>query len=132
MYTTKTTVLADDPARAREEFEHWVCHETVVLLVLLGSGMEVETTVADADKMANTLDGLAHVLWARDPEVLTAQFAALKGTPAQLKQLKGSRGFGLSLTDKVVDVIRGNEPVPDLTRLLEVFTMAVKEAGLGE
>jgi hypothetical protein len=32
----------------------------------------------------------------------------------------------------VVDVIRANEPVPDLTRLLEVFTTALEDAGLDE
>ena len=132
MHTTKTTILPADPAAARQEFNHWVHHEPVVLLVLLGSGAEVEATVADADRMANKLSDLAHVVWARDSAPLAKQFSALGGKPQLLKQLPGCQGFALSLTDKVVDVIRANEPAPDLTRLLEAFTNALDDAGVAE
>lgn len=132
MHTTKTTILPEDPAAARAEFDHWVHHEPVVLLVLLGSGAAVEATVADADKMANMMSDLAHVLWVRNPAPLKAQFSSLAGKPTLLKQLSSCQGFALSLTDRVVDVIGAKEAAPDLVRLLEAFTNALDDAGVGE
>jgi hypothetical protein len=131
MFTTRTTILSLDPDEARAEFNHWVHHEPVVILVLLGTGPQVEATVGDADKLANKLSNLAHVLWARDPDALTRQFAALDASPALRKQMPG-QGFALSLTDRVVDVIRKSEDPPDMTRLLELFNNALDDAGLGE
>jgi len=130
MFTTRTTVLSSDPTIARSEFDHWVHHETVVTLVLLGTGAGIESIVSDADKMANKLDNLAHVLWARDPDALAGELESLEGDAQLLKQLRGCQGFGLSLTDKVVDVICSDEPPPDLVRLLQVFTKALKQAKL--
>lgn len=130
MHTTRTTTLSDDPATAQAEFEHWVHRESVVLLVLLGTGRTVEATIQDADKMANKLSNLAHVLWARNPSHLEDQLAALQGERSLLNQLPRCQGFSLSLTDKVVDVLRHNEAPPDLTRLLELFTNALDKAGV--
>ena len=130
MHTTRTTTLSDDLATAQAEFDRWVHHEAVVLLVLLGTGLTVEATVADADKMAEKLSKLAHVLWARNRAHLEAQLAKLQGKQTLLKQLPGCQGFALSLADKVVDVLRKDEGQPDLVRLFELFNNALDEAGV--
>jgi len=41
-----------------------------------------------------------------------------------LEAIPAARGFSLSLTDEVRDVIIGSEPVPDLVRVLEAFAKA--------
>ena len=131
MFTTKTITLPEDPDAARAEFDHWVHHEGVVLLVVLGSGSEVERIVEDADSLANHMNDMAHVLWARHPDDLAAAFRALKAAPKLKSQIPGSQAFALSLTDRVVDVIRRDEDPPDLTRLFEAFNKALGDAGIG-
>ena len=130
MHTTRTTTLSDDPETARGEFNRWVHHEAVVLLVLYGTGLTVEQTVEDADGLANNLSDLAHVLWARDRAVIQDQVAELEASQTLRKQLRDCQGFSLSLGDKVVDVLRSSEPTPDLTRLFDLFNNALDDLGL--
>jgi hypothetical protein len=130
MHTTRTTTLSDDRATAQVEFDRWVHHEAVVLVVVLGTGLAVETTVADADKMADKLSRLAHVLWARDRSHIQDQIDQLQGRPALLKNLPGCQAFSLSLTDKVVDVLRKDEPAPDPVRLFKLFNDALADVGV--
>ena len=125
MHTTRTTILSDDRDTAQGEFERWVHHEAVVLVVIFGVGLSVEQTVEDADGLAENLSKLAHVLWARDRSLIEDQVGVLQGKPSLLRHLSGCQGFALSLTDTVVDVLRSNEPTPDLTRLFELFNNAL-------
>ena len=131
MHTTRTTILSDDEESAKREFDHWVHHEAVVLLVILGTGLAVESIVEDADKMAEKLSKLAHVLWARNPAFLKDKVTELEAKPSVLKKLQPGtpQGFALSLTDKVVDVLTREESPPDLTRLFELFNNALDDAG---
>ncbi|HEU4524656.1 MAG TPA: hypothetical protein VFR62_06515 [Gemmatimonadales bacterium] len=131
MHTTRTTILSDDPQTAQEEFDHWVHHEAVVLLVIFGTGLSVEQTVEDADGLANNLSDLAHVLWARERSAIQDQVSALQASQTLRKQLRDCQGLSLSLSDKVVDVLRSSEPAPDLTRLFELFNNALDDLGLG-
>jgi len=130
MHTTRTTILSDDPEAAQREFDRWVHHEAVVLLVIFGTGLSVEQTIQDADGIAENLSKLAHVLWARDRSLIEDQVRALEASPSLRKQLPTAQGFALSLTDKVVDVLRGSESPPDLVRIFELFNNALDDLGV--
>lgn len=121
----KTTILpTDDKRLAILMFRELVFERPQVILVVYGKGGEAETFVQRADRLAGDVNDLRWVVWARKPEQIQEVVSQLKGSPDLLGSIQTARGFSLSLTDEVRDVITSSEPVPDLVRVLEAFTKA--------
>jgi len=124
----KTTILpTDDPKLAVRLLEQLIHERPLVLLVILGTGPDAETFVQRADGLAGKPEEPRWVAWVRQPGDVQSVLDSLNGTPSLLKAIPSCRGFALSLTDEVRDVIRVSEPVPDLVRVFQAFARAEKK-----
>ena len=131
MKLEKTTILpADDPQLSVKMFRHLIDEEPLVLLVVFGKGPEPEAFVQRADRLAGGEGEPRRVVWAREPEHVRPVLSTLKGDSTQLNQLQSLkiRGFALSFSDTIRDVIAAEEPVPDMTRILLAYANAESEA----
>ena len=119
MALLKTTTLSQNPAQAEQEFKQELTKE-LVLMVVLGSG-------SDAEALAKMADGFARstrwIIWAPNPEALQATIADLprKAGVEAPNLSKPDRGFVISFSKEIVDVIRHEELEPDETRVFEAF-----------
>lgn len=125
MELIKTTILPTDEKKlALDMFRQAVFEKPRVLLVVRGKGSDAETFVRRADRLAGDANDPRWVVWARRPEQIQEAIGELKGPSDLLSEIPAARGFSLSLTDEVRDVVKGTEPVPDLVRVLEAFARA--------
>lgn len=125
MPLTQTTILpTDDPALARRMLEELIHEEPLVLLVVQGADDVAERTVRRADKLASLP---RWVVWARHADDIAPVRETLQGDPDLIAELADAQAFALSLSDTVQDVIRAEEPAPDLVRLLLAFLRAEED-----
>ena len=125
MELVKTTILpTDDKRLALRMFRQLIFEKPLVIMVVRGKDAEAETFVQRADRLAADASDPRWVVWARKPEQVEEVIRRLKGPPDLLDAIPTARGFSLSLTDEVRDVIKDVEPVPDLVRVLEAFAKA--------
>ena len=125
MELLKTTILPTDEKKlALRMFQELVFERPHVLLVVRGRGPDAETFVQRADRLAFDEKDLRWVVWARKPEQIEEVVNQLQGSQDLLDAIPTSRGFSLSLTDEVRDVIAGSDPVPDFMRIDKAFTQA--------
>jgi len=125
MELLKTTILpTDDKKLAVSMFRQLIFERPAVLMVVRGKDTEAETFVQRADRLAGDATDPRWVVWARKPEQIEEVVQELEGPKNLLDEIPTSRGFSLSLTDEVRDVITGSEPVPDLVRVLKAFAKA--------
>lgn len=128
MELLKTTILPTDEKKlALDMFRQLVFESPHIILVVCGRGPDAETVVQRADRLAFDENDPRWVIWARKPEQIEEAVGELTGPPDLLGAIPASRGFSLSLTDEVRDVIRDSEPVPDLLRIDKAFTKAEKK-----
>ena len=125
MSLEKTTELPrDDDARARQLFEQVVQDAANRFFVVLGQGAAAQALVRLADKLAGAPDDPWRVVWARKPPAIQAAVAQLhEGDDVAVD---ADRGFAVSLSRRVTDIIKGEEPAPDATRVM--FSFATAEA----
>ena len=122
----RTTILpTDDKHLARALFRELVHEQAKVLLIVLGTGKEAETTVQRADKLARAA-ALRWVCWARKPAHLQEDVRELADSGTLADELEATRVFTTSFGDEVRDRIPGTDPVPSMTRLLLAFARAEK------
>jgi len=122
----KTTILpTDDRDLARRMFKDLVHEEPHVLLVVLHTGKDAEVFAQRADKMSGKEGEPRWVVWARNPDDIAVNIAALTGAN-KLGALPRVRGFSLSLSDDVRDVITMDEPLPSLLRIFLAYARAEK------
>jgi len=125
MELLKTTILpTDDKRLAVDMFRQLIFDRPAVLIVVRGKDTEAETFVQRADRLAADASDPRWVVWARRPEQVEEVVQQLKGAGNLLNEIPTSRGFSLSLSDEVRDVVTGSEPVPDLVRVLKAFAKA--------
>ena len=125
MSLRKTTILPTDSGPlAVKLFKQWVYDEAAVLFVAQGASAEIERMVARADKLAGIPTDPRWVIWARKPELIQLAIDALTGKPALKKAIPGARGFSISIGDEVRDVVKVDEPEPDMARLFTAFVRA--------
>lgn len=125
MELLKTTILPTDEKKlALRMFQELVFERPHVLLVVRGRGPDAETFVQRADRLAFDEKDPRWVVWARKPEQIEEVVSQLQGAQDLLDAIPTARGFSLSLTDEVRDVIAGSDPVPDLMRIDKAFTQA--------
>ncbi len=128
MALRKTTVLpTDDAALAENMFKEMVHEQPYYIFVALGTGSEAETVVQRADNLTGSPTDPRWVIWARYPQHIRPAVAALSHSERIVDKLDTARGFSISLSDEVRDVIKGTEPVPSLTRILLAFAEAEKQ-----
>ena len=118
----KTTILPDDAKVAERLFNELVHEQPYYLFVALGASADAETVAQRADSLAGLPQEPRWVVWARKPKSIAKVVAELVG--ADKVDLESARAFTLSLSDEVRDVIEGDEPVPNLTRILLAFANA--------
>ena len=125
MELKKTTILpSDEKSLARRMFNELVHEEPYVLMVVLGKGREAETFVQRAAKLSGAEGEPRWVVWVRKPEQIADLICALQGSDRLGQDLGQIRGFSMSLTDSVRDVIPASEPVPSLSRILLAYVRA--------
>jgi hypothetical protein len=118
----KTTILpTDDDDLAKKLFESLVFEQPYCLLVVLGKGPDAEKFVQRASKLTGRQHEPRWVVWAREPNQIKATLADLANSDKIIGQLDTARGFCLSLSDEVRDVISKSDSVPNLTRILLAF-----------
>jgi len=122
----RTTILpSDDKKLAKAMFRQLIHEQAKVVVVVLGTGAEAETTVQRADQVART--GVWRwVCWARKPEHIREDVAELKGAGDLPEKLDTTRVFSTSFGDEVRDRIHTTEPVPGITRLMQSYVRAEK------
>ena len=121
----KTTILpSDEKDLARRMFNELVNEQPHVLMVVLGKGTDAETFVQRAAKLSGAETEPRWVVWARKPDQISDLILALHGSDKLGQDLSQVRGFSISLTDSVRDVIPTSEPVPNLTRILLAYIRA--------
>lgn len=118
----KTTILPDDAKVAERLFSDLVHNQPYYLFVALGADANAETVAQRADSLAGLPDEPRWVVWARNPQSIAKVVKKLVN--ADKVDLDSARAFTLSLSDEVRDVIEGDEPVPNLTRIFEAFSSA--------
>jgi len=118
----KTTILPDDPKVAERMFSELVHDQPYYLFVVLGSDEDAETVAQRADSLAGLQEEPRWVVWARKPRSIAKVVDNLVG--GDKVELNSAHAFTLSLSDEVRDVMKGDEPVPNLTRILLAFTNA--------
>lgn len=129
MELLKTTILPTDEKKlALRIFRHLIFEKPHVILVVLGRGPEAETFVQRADRLTFEEKDPRWVVWARKPEQIEEVVNELNDPDNLLDGLQSLRGFSLSLTDEVRDVILVSEPVPSLMRIDKAFTKAEKKS----
>jgi len=133
----KTTILpTDDKKLALRMFLELVNERPHVLMVIHGRDTDAETFVKRADRLAGNPDDPRWVVWARKPEHIAEAVNDLRD-PSMLfldgratsdetlgQSRSETRGFCLSLSDEVRDVIHRADPVPDLVRIVQAFAKA--------
>lgn len=125
MMLRKTTILpTDDAALARSMFDDLVHNQPYYIFVALGTGPDAETVVQRADNLTGNPGDPRWVIWARHPQLIKDAVGKLHNSDRVLSKLGTARGFSLSLSDEVCNVIEGTEPVPSLTRILLAFSEA--------
>lgn len=125
MTLKKTTILpTDSAAYAARLFRDWVQNEPYVLFVAQGTDSLIEQMVNRADKLAGVPSDPRWVIWARRPEDIQAVIEELSGPEALKAAIHGARGFSVGLGDDVRDVIRADEPEPNMVRILKAFVRA--------
>jgi len=125
MEIRKTTILpTDSKSLARRIFADLVNEQPYVLFVVLGKDKVAETLVQRASRLAGKEEEPRHVVWARRPEQISEEIAALKGDETLKSSLADALAFTLSLSDAIADVIGKNEPEPDLVRIFKAFAKA--------
>jgi hypothetical protein len=126
MVLRKTTILpTDDAALAGKMFTELVNEQPYYIFVALGTGVEAETVVQRADNLTGNPTDPRWVIWARVPQHIKPVVEPLKNSDRIVDKLDTARGFSLSLSDEVRDVVEGAR-VPSLTRLLLAFAEAEK------
>jgi len=118
----KTTILPDDAKVAERLFNDLVHNQPYYLFVALGADANAETVAQRADSLAGLPEEPRWVVWARNPQSIAKVVKKLVN--ADKVDLDSARAFTLSLSDEVRDVIEGDEPVPNLTRILLAFANA--------
>jgi hypothetical protein len=127
MALRKTTILpTDDPVLAQRLFKDLVHEQPYYIFVALGTGSEAETVVQRADNLTGNPTDPRWVIWARNAQQIRPAIAELKNSDRIVGKLGTARGFSISLSDEVRDVIDGTEPLPSLTRILLAFAEAEK------
>jgi len=125
MELLKTTILPTDEKKlALHIFRQLIFEKPHVILVVCGRGPDAETFVQRADRLTFSEKDPRWVVWARKPEQIKEVIDQLKDPQGLRDTLRDSRGFSLSLTDELRDVILGSEPVPSLMRIDKAFTKA--------
>jgi hypothetical protein len=121
----KTTILpTDSRAQAEKMFRDLIHQEAVVLFVAFGATAEATQTVSRADKLAGLEGEPRWVVWARNPELVSAVIAELD-VPEKLKsKLSNAKALALNFDDKVCDVIAADEDAPTMTRILKSYAKA--------
>ena len=120
----KTLILpTDEKALARRLFQQYVHDEPFTLIVVVGKGDTAETTVRRAAKLAGTETEPRWVVWARKPEQIAEDIAAL-GDSDKVMQADAVAAdvlaFAVSLRNRVTDVVKADEE-PDFFRLTEAW-----------
>lgn len=127
MVLRKTTVLpSDDAALAQRMFKEMVHEQPYYIFVALGTGPEAQTVVQRADNLTGNPTDPRWVIWARNPQQIRSAVAELKNSERIVDKLGAARGFSISLSDEVRDVIDAAAPVPTLARILRAFVEAEK------
>ena len=126
MELLKTTILpSDEKQLAISMFKQLIFEKPYIILVVLGKGSEAETFVQRADRLTFEMNDPRWVVWARKPEQIEDFIKnELKDPENLLDNIQNLRGFCLSLTDQIRDVIKISEPVPSFMRIDEAFTNA--------
>ena len=125
MELLKTTILPTDEKKlALHIFIQLIFEKHHFILVVCGRGTDAETFVQRADRLTFREMDPRWVVWARKPEQIKEVIDQLKDPQGLRDTLRDSRGFSLSLTDELRDVILGSEPVPSLMRIDKAFTKA--------
>ena len=125
MELLKTTILPTNESQlALLILRYLIFEKPYVILVVRGMDPNAETLVQRADQLAGDANDPRWVVWAKMPDQIEEVVNELRGSQDLLDKIQTSRGFSLSLTDEVRDVIVGSESVPDMVRVLEAFTKA--------
>lgn len=123
----KLTKLNLDPAVAQVEFRSLVA-DSSMLFVVLGEDEEANALVGLAMQYVGTRLDPRWVVWAANPEhIRTVVQGTLPGTiQPNLNSVGHDRGFTVSLTNNIKDVITAEEPSPDDVRVFQAWTNAMK------
>lgn len=122
----KMKKLAADPAAAQREFRNLVA-DASMLFVVLGEGNEAEDLVGLASQYAGSPMDPRIVVWAPKPEhIRSVVQKTLPGPQPNLGGAGHDRGFTVSLTNRIKDVIAADEPPPDDVRVVQAWTNAMK------
>jgi len=105
-------------------FRHYIYELPKILVVVLGREEEAETFVQRADKLAGQPADPRWVIWARRPDQVQEVLEEHQGAGELLQQLDGARGYSLSLSDEVADVITQADGVPSMTRVFRLYARA--------
>ncbi|MFQ5627237.1 MAG: hypothetical protein ACE5I1_00635 [bacterium] len=128
MNLLKTTTLSPDadPASNEQAFNNALA-ETKVLLIVLGQGAATESLVQMADNIAGEPTDPRWVVWAQRPGDIAAAVAGLECSADPSPVLDSDRGFSISLTNAIRDVIRASELEPDPVRVFEAYRKAEED-----
>lgn len=123
MSLLNTLILpTDKPELARTMLEKLIHEQPHIVMVALGTSPDIESLVEMADKVVGSQRMFLALAWARMPDQIAPVIQTLGADPPALaQQIAGARAFTLSRSDVIKDVIRADEPAPDMTRVWESF-----------
>jgi len=125
-YEKLTILPCHDPEEAKSIFETLIYEEAYLLLVVLGKDSSAKRILELGTKAAGNKQDPSMVVWISEPEVVADTLSNLQDPKRFLNNLSSIRAFALSITDKVVDVIKVQEKPLNILRVWKSFMLALK------
>lgn len=118
----KTTELPED-ATVEQAMKDEIAKNTV-LFVVNGSGTEDAELANKASGLAGDDQDSRWVVWAKVPNSVKGAFGGLTSPNHNADDLADARGFTVSMTNRVCDVIERSEAPPDNARVFQAYMNA--------
>ena len=118
--------LSGTAIQAQQELREYIASPPM-LFVVLGDNEEAKELAGLANDYAGTDMDPRLVVWAPSVSHITMVVEnTLTGLKPVLDDQNHDRGFTVSLSNKIMDIIDKNEPAPDDVRVVQAWTNAMK------